>query len=63
MIEYFKENYLWIGAIVVPIMVAIISAVAGLVKKAGRKQKVGNIQGNGNTIINGNVKEKKDDTE
>lgn len=59
MIEYFKENYLWIGAIVVPIIVAIIGAVAVLVKKAGRKQKVGDIRGNGNTIINGDVNEKK----
>ena len=63
MIEYFKDNYQWIGAIVVPIMVAIIGAVAVLVKKAGRKQKVGDIRGNGNTIINGDVKEKRDDTE
>lgn len=63
MIEYLKENYQWIGAIVVPIMVAIIGAVTVLVKKAGRKQKVGDIRGNGNTIINGDVKEKRDDTE
>ena len=63
MIEYFKENYLWIGAIVVPIIVAIIGAVAVLVKKAGRKQKVGDIRGNGNTIINGDVNEKRDDSE
>ena len=59
MIEYLKENYLWIGAIVVPIMVAIIGAVARLVKKAGRKQKVGDGRGNGNIIINGDVNEKK----
>lgn len=44
-------------------MVAIIGAVAVLVKKASRKQKVGDIRGNGNTIINGDVNEKRDDSE
>ncbi len=56
MLEYIKENYQWIGAIVIPIVVAIISAVAVLIKKTGRKQKVGDIRGNGNTVINGDVK-------
>ena len=32
MIDYLKENYLWIGAIVVPIVVALIGLVAKLVK-------------------------------
>ena len=53
MIEYLKENYLWIGAIVVPVVVALIRLVAALVKKPGRKQKIGNISGSGNTVING----------
>jgi len=56
MIEYLKENYLWIGAIVIPIVVAIIGAIAVIAKKNGRKQKVGDIHGNKNTIINGDVK-------
>lgn len=56
MIEYLKVNWQWIGAIVVPIVVAIIGAVAVLVKKNGRKQKVGDIQGNRNAVINGDVK-------
>lgn len=57
MIDYLKENYLWLGAIVIPIIVAIISAVAVIIKKTGRKQKVGNITGDGNTVINGDIKE------
>ena len=56
MIDYLKENWQWIGAIVVPVVVAIIGLMAALVKKSGRKQKVGDIHGNGNSIINGNVK-------
>lgn len=57
MIDYLKENYLWLGAIVIPIIVAIISAVAVIIKKTGRKQKVGNITGDGNMVINGDIKE------
>ena len=53
MIDYLKENYLWIGAIVVPIIVAIIGVISDLVNKTRRKQKIGSIKGNGNTIING----------
>lgn len=53
MIDYLKENYLWIGAIVVPIIVAIIGVISALVNKTRRKQKIGSIKGNGNTIING----------
>lgn len=56
MIDYLKENYLWMGAIVVPIVVALIGLVAALVKKPGRKQKIGNISGSGNTVINGDMK-------
>lgn len=56
MIEYLKENYLWIGAIVVPVVVALIGLVAAFVKKPGRKQKVGDISGSGNTVINGDMK-------
>ena len=63
MIEYIKDNYQWIGAIVVPIIVAIIGAVAVMAKKAGRKHKVGDIRGNGNIIINGDLNEKRNDTE
>lgn len=55
MIDYLKENYLWIGAIVVPIVVALIGLVAALVKKPGLKQKIGNISGSGNTVINGDI--------
>ena len=55
MIDYLKENYLWIGAIVVPVVVALIGLVAALVKKPGRKQKIGNISGSGNTVINGDM--------
>ena len=56
MIDYFKENWQWIGAIVIPIVVAIIGLVAVFVKKSGRKQKVGDIYGDGNNVINGDVK-------
>lgn len=55
MIEYIKNNYTWIGAVIVPILIAIIGGVFQLCKKSGRNQKVGNINGNGNTIINGDV--------
>lgn len=56
MIEYLKDNYLWIGAIVVPVVVAIIGLIASLVKKSRRRQKVGDIIGDGNSVINGDVK-------
>ena len=56
MIDYLKDNYVWIAAIVVPIVVAIIGAVAVLAKKTDRKQKIKNINGDGNTVINGDVK-------
>ena len=56
MIEFLKENYPWLGVTVIPIIVAIISLVAVLIKKSGRKQKVGNITGDGTTIINGDIK-------
>ena len=52
MIEYLKENYLWIGALIIPIVVAII----GLFSRTKRKQKIGYIKGNGNTIINGDCR-------
>lgn len=53
MIEYIKDNYLWIGAVVVPIVVCIITV---LFKKPERKQKIGDVNGSRNTIINGDVK-------
>lgn len=56
MIEFLKENYLWLGATVIPVLVAIISTAAVIIKKSGRKQKVGNITGDGTTIINGDIK-------
>lgn len=59
MIEFLRENYPWLGVTVIPIIVAIISLVAVLIKKSGRKQKVGNITGNGNAVINGDVNIKK----
>ena len=58
MIEYIKENYLWIGTIAVPVVVAIIKLVAALLKKSGRNrnQNVGDINGDGNVVINGDMK-------
>ena len=52
MIEYLKNNYLWIGTVVVPILVAIIGFISFLLKKSDRSQKVGDVNGNGNSIIN-----------
>lgn len=52
MIDYIKNNYLWLGAIVVPIVVALI----GILKKTGRNQKIRNVKGDKNTFINGNVR-------
>lgn len=57
MIVFLKENYLWLGATVIPIIVAIIGALAVINKKSGRKQKVKGITGDGNTVINGDIKE------
>lgn len=51
MIDYIKANYLWLGTIVVPIVVALIGAF----KKAGRNQKIRDVKGNGNISINGDV--------
>lgn len=56
MIEYLKNNYLWIGTVVVPILVAIIGFFSFLLKKSDRSQKVGDVNGNGNSIINGDIK-------
>lgn len=56
MIDYLKENYLWLGATVIPIIVALIGVLAVICKKSGRKQKVGDIIGDGNSVINGDVK-------
>ena len=56
MIDYLKNNYQWIGAVVVPILVALIGFISILLKKSDRSQKVGDIKGHGNTIINGDVK-------
>ena len=56
MIELLKENYLWLGATVIPIIVVIIKALTAIFKKSGRKQKVGNITGDGNIVINGDIK-------
>lgn len=55
MIEYFKNNYQWIGALVVPILLAVIGGIFQLCKKSDRSQKVRDVNGNGNTIINGDV--------
>lgn len=57
MIDYIKNNYLWIGAVIVPILIAIIGGIIKLCEKSGKNQRVGNINGNGNTIINGDVTE------
>lgn len=57
MIEYIKNNYLWLGVIVVPIVVALIGTFAVYAKKSGRNQKIRDIHGDNNTIINGDVKE------
>lgn len=56
MIEFLKENYLWLGVTIIPILAAVIGAVAVIIKKSGRKQKVGNITGDGNIVINGDIK-------
>lgn len=56
MIDYLKNNYQWIGAVVVPILVALIGFFSFLLKNSDKSQKVGDISGNGNTIINGDVK-------
>lgn len=56
MIDYLKENFQWLGAIVIPIVVAIIGLIAVLLKKSSHKQKIGDIHGNGNKIVNGDVK-------
>jgi ABC-type Na+ efflux pump permease subunit len=56
MIDYIKENYLWLSAVVVPIIVAIIGGIVALVKKSGRSQKTGDINGNNNIINNGDIK-------
>lgn len=56
MIEFLKENYLWLGVTVIPILAAVIGAVAVIIKKSGRKQRVGNITGDGNNVINGDIK-------
>ena len=56
MIEYLKNNYLWIGTVVVPILVSIIGFFSFLLKKSDRSQKVGDVNGNGNSIINGDIK-------
>lgn len=56
MIEFLKENYLWLGVTIIPILAAVIGAVAVIIKKSGRKQRVGNITGDGNIVINGDIK-------
>lgn len=56
MIDYIKDNYPWLGAIVVPIVVALIGLVTSLVKKSDRNQTIRNVKGNNNTMINGDVK-------
>ena len=57
MIDYIKNNYLWIGSVIVPILIAFIGGIIKLLMKSGRNQKVGDINGNGNVIINGDVTE------
>ena len=52
MIDYIKENYLWLSAIVVPIVVALIGAF----KKTSRNQKIRDVKGDGNMFINGDVR-------
>ena len=51
--DFFIKHWQWIiGAVVVPVIVAIIKVV---LSKSGRKQKVGDINGNGNQIVNGDI--------
>ena len=57
MIDYIKNNYLWIGSVIVPILIAINGGIIKLFMKSGRNQKVRDINGNGNVIINGDVTE------
>lgn len=57
MIDYIKNNYLWIGSVIVPILIAFIGGIIKLFMKSGRNQEVGDINGNGNVIINGDVTE------
>lgn len=56
MIEYIKDNYVWLSAVVIPVVVAIIGGIAVVINKSGRKQNVGDVKGNNNSIINGDVK-------
>ena len=56
MIEYIKDNYVWLSAVVIPVIVAIIGGIAVVINKSGRKQNVGDVKGNNNSIINGDVK-------
>ena len=53
MIDFIQQHWQWIiGAVVVPIIVAIIKVAFA---KSGRKQKVSDIHGNGNQIVNGDI--------
>ena len=53
MIDFVQQYWQWIiGAVAVPIIVAIIKVAFA---KSGRKQKVGDINGNGNQIVNGDI--------
>lgn len=59
MIDWIKENYIWIGALVIPIVVALIRAHA---KKSdnsvGRNQKIGGVNGSNNVFVNGDINKK-----
>ena len=44
MIEYIKNNYTWIGAVIVPILIAIIGGIIKLLMKSGRNQNVRDIR-------------------
>lgn len=62
MIEFIKENSNWLSTVIVPIVVALIGAIAVYAKKSGgsskRTQKIGDVSGSNNAFVNGDVNRK-----
>lgn len=56
MINFLKNNYLWISAIIIPLIIAIINILPLFLKKSDHNQKIHDINGNNNIIINGDHK-------
>ena len=59
MIDFIRNNYIWIEAVVVPIVLGILTFIIAVMKQSEHSQKFHDVNGDHNSFINGDIIQKK----